>query len=107
MAGEHTPGPYRADGPDMFGDYNILHDGGALAIAAVVQNLRDKDEVAANAALFSASSEMLEALECLLDGFPFPHTANEYELVQAGCEPMEARKIAKARAAIAKARGQS
>lgn len=55
--------------------------------------------------LAAAAPELLEALEALIDGFPLPMTANEYELVQAGCDPTEARKIARAVTVIAKARG--
>lgn len=50
-----TPRPWRLEGPDMFGDFNILHEGDALAVAAVVSNMRLPEEVAANAALIVAA----------------------------------------------------
>jgi hypothetical protein len=55
-----TPGPYRAEGPDMFGDFNILHNGDALAVAAVVSNLRPPAEVAANAHLHAAAPDLYD-----------------------------------------------
>ena|SRR3989304_752122 len=58
-----TPGPWRAEGPDPFGDWNILHDGDALAIGAVVSNMRPAFEVAANARLEAAAPQLYEALK--------------------------------------------
>jgi hypothetical protein len=55
-----TPGSYRADGPDPFGDYNIVPKGQFLAVAAVVSNMRPEAEVAANAALFEAAPELYD-----------------------------------------------
>ena len=46
---EHTPEPWTVEGPDDFGDYNILHGGDALAIGAVVSNMRPPTITAANA----------------------------------------------------------
>ena len=60
-----TPGPWRSEGPDEFGDYNILHDGDSLAIAAVVSNMRLPDEVRANAHTISASPDMKSVCEDL------------------------------------------
>lgn len=57
-----TPGPYRCEGPDPFGDWNILHPGDKLAVAAVVSNMREPQEVAANAHLIAAAPELYEAL---------------------------------------------
>jgi len=59
---QHTPGPYRADGPDPFGDYNILHPADYSAVAAVVSNCRPAPEVHATALLFGATHDLLEAL---------------------------------------------
>lgn len=67
-----TPGPYRADGPDMFGDYNLLHEGDELAVAAVVSNMRPPEEVKANADLQAASYDLYEALENITGAFNTP-----------------------------------
>lgn len=58
-----TKGPYRAEGPDMFGDWNILHPADSLAVGAVVSNMRPAEEVAANANLFGAATDLYEAAE--------------------------------------------
>lgn len=50
-----TKGPWHAEGPDMFGDFNILHPADSLAVAAVVSNLRPAEEVAANARLIESA----------------------------------------------------
>jgi len=91
-----TPGPWSADGPDMFGDFNILHGGDALAIGAAVSNMRLEDEVKANAALIAASPCLLEALEAVLDT---SGVRKEYHAVKY-VEAIEA-----AERAIAKAKG--
>lgn len=57
-----TEGPWRAEGPDPFGDLNILHPADALAIAAVVSNMRPAEEVVANAHLIAAAPELYDAL---------------------------------------------
>lgn len=57
----YTEGPWRADGPDGFGDFNILHDANALAVAAVISNMRQPSEIEANARLISAAPDMYEA----------------------------------------------
>lgn len=61
-----TPGPWRAEGPDMFGDFNICHPADALAVGAVVSNLRAPEQVAANAALIAAAPALYAALEYAL-----------------------------------------
>lgn len=48
---ERTPRPWRIEGPDDFGDYNILHNEGKWAIGAVVSNLNPPELVRANAEL--------------------------------------------------------
>lgn len=63
----HTPGEWRKEGPDPFGDYNILPPAPEnLAIAAVVSNLRSPEEVYANACVFTAASQLLAAAEKVL-----------------------------------------
>lgn len=59
----HTPGPWHAEGPDDFGDYNIKNDDFHVAIGAVVSNLRPMMEVRSNARLIAAAPAMLKALE--------------------------------------------
>lgn len=57
-----TPGPWSQEGPDEFGDHNILHPGDALAIGAVVSNLRKPAETLANAHLIAAAPDLYEAV---------------------------------------------
>ena len=52
-------------------------------------------------------TDLLEALEGLIDDFPQPATDNEYELIQWGLAPEEAKRIVRAVRAIAKARGEA
>ncbi len=63
METKWTDGPWNIDGPDCFGDFNILCDGDALAIAAVVSNMRPADEVAANAYLLGAAKKLYAEAE--------------------------------------------
>jgi hypothetical protein len=56
-----TKGPWRVEGPDEFGDFNVMHGGDSLAVAAVVSNLRPPKEVAANARLIVAAPELHDA----------------------------------------------
>lgn len=63
MTENHTAGPWRAEGPDEFGDYNIHHPADALAVAAAVRNGRPDEEVEANARLIAAAPELLAAVE--------------------------------------------
>ena len=79
--GNATPGPWTLEGPDEFGDFNVMPDGQNPAIAAVVSNCRPLVEIAANARLIAAApetaaerdallvvnAEMLEALKALLN----------------------------------------
>lgn len=105
MSAKHTPGPYSAEGPDMFGDYNIFHPADALAVAAVVSNMRPADEVAANAALFSAAPDLLEALREILG--PLNVCSNNRHVRDDQCLPIDITvgELRKARNAIAKAEG--
>ena len=109
-----TPGPWRADGPDMFGDYNILHPDDSLAVAAAVTdfhtidplavaaavtNLRSPDEVRANARLIAAAPEMYAALRVAQMALADQKTANAKGYTE------RARKSVDA--ALAKAEGRS
>lgn len=109
MSGEKwTPGPWMADGPDYFCDYNILPGNGeSAAIGAVVSNCRPKAEVRANARLIAAAPDLAEAVEAAM-----LFIADQYR--DAAREPQgewlapEAMPIyAKLSDALAKARGQS
>jgi hypothetical protein len=56
---KHSAGPWRVDGPDCYGDYNILPAGEELAIGAVVRNgFRSDEETAANAHLVGAAVDL-------------------------------------------------
>jgi len=66
MRGDHTPGPWQAEMPDMFGDINIvLRDDteDCRAIACAVCNLRPGRETFANSRLIAAAPDLLAALE--------------------------------------------
>ena len=65
--GEHTPLPWRFEGPDDFGDYNILHNEGRWAIGAVVSNLNPPEVVKANIDLIINSVNSLPAAEKALE----------------------------------------
>jgi len=66
--------------------------------AEIIDELEDRVD-----ALTAQNAELLEALEGLLDGLPA--SESDYELVQAGLDPKEARKVAAAFAAARNARG--
>jgi hypothetical protein len=95
---KHTPGEWTSESPDEFGDYNICPADGVLAVAAVVSNLRPPAEVAANARLIAAAPDMLLSL-VWLHGL--------LENWQADSDEQFPLALAAARAAIAKATGQS
>jgi hypothetical protein len=68
-ANTHTPGPWLAEDADDFGDHNIVpldQSESCLAIAAVVENCRASDEVAANARLIAAAPDFLLAAQLLM-----------------------------------------
>ena len=60
---KHSQGPWTAEGPDHFGDYNIHEPGIRAVVAAVISNLRDPEEIEANARLVAAAPNMLAALK--------------------------------------------
>jgi hypothetical protein len=62
---KHSNGPWTADGPDQFGDYNIHEPGIRVVVAAVISNLRHPEEIAANARLVAAAPDLLEAAQLL------------------------------------------
>ena len=104
-----TPGPWIAEGPDQFADYNILGPHEALAIAAVVngemRRMGGKSaEHEANAHLIAAAPKLYAALEREM-----PHLEEEYlDLladIQEGGGPhtKRLREIDDCRQALAKA----
>lgn len=99
MTTMHTKGPWRAEGPDWFGDYNIMHPADSLAIGAAVTNLRQAAEVRANALLLAAAPDMLEVLRAIIER----SGGRLYDTDQVTGETFDAL----ARAAIAKAEGAS
>src|SRR3546814_7675027 len=109
-----TPGPWGVDVPDMFGDYNILHDGDALAVAAVVSNMRPAEEVAANAALVGASKDLLETLRNLYHAYVSTLESGRDRIVFLGgdCDSVERMEegdpaLVKARASLSRALGDA
>ncbi|MCV4287757.1 hypothetical protein OH708_07540 [Pseudomonas capsici] len=95
---QHTPGPWSHQGPDDFLDFNILHPGDSLAVAAVVSNMRELPEIAANAKLIAAAPELLEALIDLADDI-----AERFDMDSPSTNPGIKHYIQSARDAIAKA----
>ena len=66
LTGMPTPGPWRLNGPDDFGDYTISPSTELLAVATVVQNgLRPEAETAANAALIVKAVNAYGSTEAL------------------------------------------
>ncbi|MFA7280809.1 MAG: hypothetical protein WC100_12000 [Sterolibacterium sp.] len=59
----HTTGPWSAEGPDQFGDYNIHCGHERAVVAAVISNVRSPEEVEANARLIAAAPDLVKALE--------------------------------------------
>ena len=101
-----TPGPWKSEGPDEFGDYNIIPPDARLAVAAVVSNLRGAIEVYGNARLVSVAPELYEALK------PFADLA---DMLDSGhykwsddmhiAKGLSVKSVRAAAAAFAKARG--
>ncbi len=112
-----TPGPWvprRAVKPDNTGGYDwaiIAPDKAIVAecfeVVDWAENGVDFDTrpVEANARLIAAAPDLLEALQAVVGQMPFTGNESEYELVQAGCDPTEARVLSNAFNAIAKANG--
>lgn len=106
MSGNFTPGPWRAEGPDEFGDFNIHEPTCQLAVAAVVYNMRPAPEVAANAKLIAASPCILAELKAAVG-----HLLNAKIDLETGAPKATAIRtidggLNRARAAIAKATGE-
>ena len=74
---KHTIGPWNAEGPDEFGDWNIHPPHQRAVTAAVISNVRDAEEVEANAHLVAAAPEMLAALEGVMEMACFREATGE------------------------------
>jgi len=99
---KHTPGPWVAEKADQFGDHNIIlgnavEVGDYRAVAAVVSNMRNPEEVEATARLIAASPDVVRSGRQLLDALENRAALPAY-LKSA---------MAEFRAAIAKAEGRS
>ena len=109
QGGGHTPGPWLAEAADMFGDHNIVLSASAndcRAIAAVVSNMRDPSEVAANAFLVAAAPDLLAVAREMLPRNLCHTNANvpDSTIVPLDVTMGELRRIA---AALAKATGKA
>ncbi|MBA9070277.1 hypothetical protein FHR71_004043 [Methylobacterium sp. RAS18] len=96
MVAKHTPGPWSAEGPDPFGDYNIHCPAERAVVATVISNLRLLEEVAANARLIAAAPLALKALLAVRDACRDPDTDTAMpratgELVEAALAAMGER----------------
>lgn len=58
----YTPGPWKAEGPDWAGDYNITPPHEEAVVAAVISNVRPASEVEANARLIAIAPEMADEI---------------------------------------------
>lgn len=115
MTAQHTKGRLRQSPPDEFGDIAIAPEDEALAIAAVVTNMRPRSEVQANAArivhTWNCHDDLLEAL---IDAQAWLNSAYD-EYTELGDRNRKSATIynavrpvkEKISAAIAKARGGS
>jgi hypothetical protein len=97
MNEKHSKGPWRLDGPDWYGDYNIQPANEELVIGTIVRNgFRSDAETLANAHLASAAFDMLEALKLVQRCAQKQGWHNAYDTEMAAVD-----------AAIAKAEGRS
>lgn len=102
-----TPGPWRSEGPDEFGDHNIIPPDARLAVAAVVSNLRPAEEVAANACLVAAAPELCEALKAALSHLHDIDSKLQRESHEQGDRYYGLPALRKAEEALDKAEGRS
>lgn len=109
MSGQHTPAPWRVSDAASGMGRPIMAVGGQIVGWATYLPVNDSVVATqeANACLIAGAPLLLEALQGLLDGVPFGPGMSEYELVQAGCDPTDARKFFAAFDAIARARGET
>lgn len=80
----HTTGPWSVEGPDAFGDFNIHCQHERAVVAAVINNVRPPDEVAANARLIAAAPALLEALAWALPLAETALNAHRHERIRCG-----------------------
>jgi hypothetical protein len=92
MSAKHTPGPWRVDYKDMHGQQVVMND--HIEIATCWHHCVGsiEKEMDANVRLIAAAPELLEALQAII-GLP--------------AHPMRKKAVEIARAAVAKATGES
>ncbi len=109
---KHTQGPWLVEGRTVY----ALNDDGYNRFSALVQDAHTpRDELEANARLIASAPELLEALELLSQSAPaascdmFHHEKQDRHTFIEECPALARYEHAclKARAAIAKARGEA
>lgn len=111
MEVKHTPGPWKANGAEVWGTHAIrfsLTTGGTPMIATVCKH-EDAERAFpydANARLIAAAPDLLESAIQILHNFP-----TDCDLIEAGWGPLEIEQAMQAhdnaRAVIAKATGKT
>lgn len=99
---QHTPGPWRIKQSSANGNNFIYPEGSEDAICGVRFHL-DFDAHEANARLIAAAPDLLEAVEVLLGGLEAEYPESKFGI---DFRTQMRIRMNKARAAIAKARGQ-
>jgi hypothetical protein len=97
MSAKHTPGPWA-----LREDSCVIVDSVVGYPIAGTRTKRPEDENRANAHLISAAPDLLEALQEITDDY-----SDRFDLDSPSTNPGIKTSIARARAAIAKANGQS
>lgn len=107
---QHTPGPwpceYTGDGKRILVGKGLVEGPNGYEVAEVYSDDCPREVAEANARLIAAAPELLEALETLLPYAPWVPKAGIPMTPELEEKP-DVQAVLKARAAIAKARGQS
>jgi hypothetical protein len=101
----HLPGPWTAEGPDEYGDWNIIPPNDRGAVAAVVSNMRAPEIVEGNALLVAAAPDLLAVAQMAAAQFEFYAAQHDAKGTPESAEKAKVNrtKAAECRAAIAKA----